>query len=34
MGDLQAFYKAAKARFDEDEEFKLRSQQAVVTLQV
>lgn len=34
MADLQEFYKAAKIRFDEDPEFKLRAQQAVVTLQV
>ncbi|CAK8533912.1 unnamed protein product [Lathyrus sativus] len=31
--DLQAFYKAAKVRFDDDPEFKLRAQQAVVLLQ-
>ena len=28
--DLQAFYKESKLRFDSDEEFKLRSQVAVV----
>ena len=31
--DLQAFYKESKLRFDTDEEFKLRSQAAVVKLQ-
>jgi len=31
--DLQAFYKESKLRFDSDEEFKLRSQAAVVKLQ-
>jgi arginyl-tRNA synthetase len=31
--DLQAFYKESKVRFDNDEEFKLRSQAAVVKLQ-
>ena len=31
--DLQAFYKESKLRFDSDEEFKLRSQAAVVMLQ-
>ena len=30
---LQAFYKAAKKRFDEDAEFKERAQRAVVRLQ-
>nr|KYP61388.1 Arginyl-tRNA synthetase [Cajanus cajan] len=33
IGDLQAFYKASKLRFDSDPEFKLRAQQAVVRLQ-
>jgi arginyl-tRNA synthetase len=33
IGDLVAFYKQAKQRFDEDEEFKARSRQAVVELQ-
>lgn len=33
IGDLQAFYKASKVRFDDDPEFKLRAQQAVVLLQ-
>lgn len=33
VGDLQAFYKKAKAKFDEDEDFKLRAQKAVVKLQ-
>ncbi|CAI8594663.1 unnamed protein product [Vicia faba] len=33
IGDLQAFYKASKLRFDDDPEFKLRAQQAVVLLQ-
>ncbi|KAK7272739.1 hypothetical protein RJT34_29546 [Clitoria ternatea] len=33
IGDLQAFYKASKVRFDSDPEFKLRAQQAVVQLQ-
>ena len=33
IGDLQAFYKASKKRFDEDAEFKLRAQAAVVRLQ-
>ncbi|XP_019458197.1 PREDICTED: arginine--tRNA ligase, chloroplastic/mitochondrial-like isoform X2 [Lupinus angustifolius] len=33
IGDLQAFYKASKLRFDSDSEFKLRAQQAVVRLQ-
>ena len=33
IGDLQAFYKAAKKRFDEDADFKLKAQQAVVALQ-
>ncbi|KAG4982735.1 hypothetical protein JHK87_027484 [Glycine soja] len=33
IGDLQAFYKASKLRFDSDPEFKLRAQQAVVSLQ-
>lgn len=31
--DLQAFYKASKVRFDEDEQFKKRSYDAVVKLQ-
>ncbi|XP_019438559.1 PREDICTED: arginine--tRNA ligase, cytoplasmic-like isoform X1 [Lupinus angustifolius] len=33
IGDLQAFYKASKLRFDSDPEFKQRAQQAVVRLQ-
>ena len=33
ISDLQGFYRAAKARFDEDEEFKSRSYAAVVSLQ-
>lgn len=33
IGDLVAFYKKAKQRFDEDEEFKENSRQAVVKLQ-
>ncbi|KAJ7969524.1 Arginine-tRNA ligase [Quillaja saponaria] len=33
VGDLQAFYKASKQRFDSDPEFKERAQQAVVLLQ-
>ncbi|MEM6426625.1 MAG: arginine--tRNA ligase, partial [Cyanobacteria bacterium P01_D01_bin.128] len=33
IGDLVAFYKQAKKRFDEDDDFKLRSRQAVVDLQ-
>lgn len=33
IGDLVAFYKQAKARFDEDEDFKETSRQAVVGLQ-
>ncbi|XP_061371245.1 arginine--tRNA ligase, cytoplasmic-like [Gastrolobium bilobum] len=33
IGDLQAFYKASKVKFDSDPEFKLRAQQAVVKLQ-
>ncbi|OIW04888.1 hypothetical protein TanjilG_24004 [Lupinus angustifolius] len=33
IGDLQAFYKASKLRFDGDAEFKQRAQQAVVRLQ-
>jgi len=33
LGDLVEFYKRAKARFDEDDEFKVRSRQAVVALQ-
>ncbi|KAL5178556.1 DNA-directed RNA polymerase III subunit 2 [Glycine soja] len=33
IGDLQAFYKASKVRFDNDPEFKLRAQQSVVRLQ-
>ncbi len=33
IGDLQAFYKASKARFDADAEFKARAQAAVVRLQ-
>lgn len=33
IGDLVAFYKQAKQRFDEDEDFKARSRQAVVELQ-
>ncbi len=33
IGDLVAFYKQAKQRFDEDEDFKARSREAVVALQ-
>ncbi|XP_024533648.1 arginine--tRNA ligase, cytoplasmic isoform X1 [Selaginella moellendorffii] len=33
IGDLQAFYKESKVRFDADEEFKAKAQQAVVKLQ-
>ncbi|OMO58341.1 Arginine-tRNA ligase, class Ia [Corchorus olitorius] len=33
IGDLQAFYKASKERFDSDPAFKERAQQAVVRLQ-
>mmetsp|Transcript_85078 Transcript_85078/g.150441 ORF Transcript_85078/g.150441 Transcript_85078/m.150441 type:complete len:586 (+) Transcript_85078:57-1814(+) len=33
VSDLQEFYKAAKKRFDEDEEFKGKAQRAVVDLQ-
>nr|DAD48601.1 TPA_asm: hypothetical protein HUJ06_018538 [Nelumbo nucifera] len=33
IGDLQAFYKASKTRFDADPAFKERAQQAVVRLQ-
>mmetsp|Transcript_42975 Transcript_42975/g.108042 ORF Transcript_42975/g.108042 Transcript_42975/m.108042 type:complete len:586 (-) Transcript_42975:86-1843(-) len=33
VSDLNAFYKAAKKRFDDDEEFKKKSQVAVVDLQ-
>ncbi|XP_073689167.1 arginine--tRNA ligase, cytoplasmic-like, partial [Garra rufa] len=33
IGDLQAFYKESKKRFDEDEEFKKRAYQCVVKLQ-
>ncbi|KAM0948127.1 putative arginine--tRNA ligase [Dioscorea sansibarensis] len=33
IGDLQEFYKASKKRFDEDDSFKERAQQAVVRLQ-
>ncbi len=33
IGDLQAFYKAAKKRFDEDEAFKTRAYECVVKLQ-
>ncbi|XP_004513035.1 arginine--tRNA ligase, chloroplastic/mitochondrial-like [Cicer arietinum] len=33
IGDLQAFYKASKLRFDSDPEFKLNAQQSVVKLQ-
>ena len=33
LGDLVSFYKQAKKRFDEDEEFKGRAHQAVVQLQ-
>lgn len=33
IGDLVAFYKEAKQRFDEDTDFQLRSRQAVVELQ-
>ncbi|XP_042452820.1 arginine--tRNA ligase, cytoplasmic-like isoform X1 [Zingiber officinale] len=33
IGDLQAFYKASKKKFDDDPDFKTRAQQAVVKLQ-
>jgi len=33
VSDLNSFYKAAKKRFDEDEDFKKKSQEAVVDLQ-
>ncbi|KAJ4832752.1 hypothetical protein Tsubulata_019794 [Turnera subulata] len=33
IGDLQAFYKASKARFDSDADFKDKAQKAVVRLQ-
>ncbi|XP_029942484.1 arginine--tRNA ligase, cytoplasmic [Salarias fasciatus] len=33
IGDLQAFYKESKKRFDEDEDFKRRAYQCVVRLQ-
>lgn len=33
IGDLVAFYKQAKQRFDEDDDFKTRSREAVVDLQ-
>jgi arginyl-tRNA synthetase len=33
INDLQGFYKESKVRFDSDEDFKLRSQAAVVKLQ-
>ncbi|XP_030649394.1 arginine--tRNA ligase, cytoplasmic [Chanos chanos] len=33
IGDLQAFYKESKKRFDDDEEFKKRAYQCVVRLQ-
>uniref|UniRef100_A0A914W0Y8 Probable arginine--tRNA ligase, cytoplasmic n=1 Tax=Plectus sambesii TaxID=2011161 RepID=A0A914W0Y8_9BILA len=33
IGDLQAFYKESKKRFDEDEKFKARAYQCVVKLQ-
>ncbi|GAA0147199.1 aminoacyl-tRNA synthetase [Lithospermum erythrorhizon] len=33
IGDLEAFYKASKERFDDDPGFKERAQQAVVSLQ-
>lgn len=33
VADLQVLYRAAKARFDEDEEFKTRAREAVTTLQ-
>lgn len=33
LGDLVALYKAAKQRFDVDDEFKTRSREAVVKLQ-
>ncbi|KAK1377667.1 Arginine--tRNA ligase [Heracleum sosnowskyi] len=33
IGDLEAFYKASKKRFDSDSDFKERAQQAVVKLQ-
>jgi arginyl-tRNA synthetase len=32
LKDLQTFYKGAKKRFDEDPEFKKRSQETVVKL--
>ena len=33
LADLETFYRAAKARFDEDEDFQTRARQAVVGLQ-
>jgi arginyl-tRNA synthetase len=33
IGDLQAFYKESKKRFDEEEEFKKRAYSCVVKLQ-
>jgi arginyl-tRNA synthetase len=33
IGDLVTFYKQAKKRFDEDDDFKTRSREAVVGLQ-
>jgi len=33
IGDLQAFYKESKKRFDEDEDFKKRAYACVVKLQ-
>ncbi|KAF4359591.1 hypothetical protein F8388_003594 [Cannabis sativa] len=33
IGDLQAFYKASKQKFDDDADFKVKAQQAVVKLQ-
>ncbi len=33
IGDLQAFYKESKKRFDEDEPFKVRAYECVVKLQ-
>lgn len=33
IGDLQAFYKESKKRFDEDPEFKVRAYSCVVKLQ-
>ena len=33
IGDLQAFYKESKKRFDEDEDFRARAHLEVVALQ-